>query len=94
MSNLVLNENGLLVGSVHPQISLKIVKIHKGEIKLGEEGWKEWEVDFGEIIVAGPHVLSKYHNSIAAFKQNKIIDGFVVMQPFLSLADEKHVGTA
>jgi len=70
-------ENGLAVGDIHPDIKIKIIKIADGQIELDKMGWTIWELEngeVGEIIVAGPHVLTSYFNSDEAFKLNKIKD--------------------
>lgn len=74
MEEVIVDKNGLKVGRVHPEILCKIIKIINEPISLGEGGWTDWEAEFGEIIVSGPHVLTDYYNSDAAFKWNKIVD--------------------
>lgn len=73
-----LSQFGLLVGAIHPEIELKVIKICEDSISLNEEGWNNWELlegELGEIVVAGPHVLTSYFNSEEAFNLNKIRDG-------------------
>src|SRR5690606_36523314 len=50
---------GTCVGSVHPDLSLKIIRRSPEPITLDELGWAGWELppgEPGEIVVSGPHV--------------------------------------
>jgi len=73
--------NGLCVGPINEKIKLKIIKPTQGPINLKMMPWESLQVTdgkLGEILVAGPHVLSRYLNSETAFKENKIVDGDTV----------------
>ena len=81
MRELVENENmdnGLCVGPLNEKIKLKIIRPTIGPINLATTPWTSLEVSdgsLGEILVSGPHVLSRYLNSESAFRENKIVDG-------------------
>jgi len=67
--------DGVCVGTVHPDLDLRLVRRHEGPIVLGEAGWSGWEVapgERGEIVVAGPHVSIDYADDPVAFAENKI----------------------
>jgi olefin beta-lactone synthetase len=67
-----------LRGDPVPGIRLKVIRPHEGAVVLGESGWGEWEVPWGEageIVVAGDHVLGEYLDSPEETRLNKIRDG-------------------
>ena len=78
---------GLCVGAPVPEIALRLVHAHDGQIVLDERGWEPWDVGdtqhagdggacgVGEIVVAGPHVLGGYLGDPEGDRANKIIDG-------------------
>jgi acyl-coenzyme A synthetase/AMP-(fatty) acid ligase len=66
---------GVCVGSLHPVLEAKILKITADPIRLDERGWAPWEqgVDEpGEIVVSGPHVSVDYDEDPEAWAANKI----------------------
>lgn len=68
---------GLFAGYVHPELSLMIIRCHRGVITLGEGGWTDWAVgagEWGEIVVAGPHVNVEEGDDPEAFALSKIVD--------------------
>jgi olefin beta-lactone synthetase len=70
--------DGLCAGIPVPGIRLKVIRPHEGAVVLGESGWGEWEVPWGEageIVVAGDHVLGEYLDSPEETRLNKIRDG-------------------
>src|SRR5262249_37732988 len=69
---------GLCAGRPVQEIALRIVRPHDGPITLGAGGWPEHDVapdEAGEIVVAGPHVLTGYLDDPDAERANKIRDG-------------------
>jgi acyl-CoA synthetase (AMP-forming)/AMP-acid ligase II len=67
-------QKGLLVGTPYHKAEVKIIPITEKNIEASSEA--ELELcplnTVGEIIVAGPHVLSAYFNNDEALKKNKI----------------------
>jgi acyl-CoA synthetase (AMP-forming)/AMP-acid ligase II len=78
MEEVDVNQHGLKVGQVHPEVQCKIIKITDQSVLVEKGNWDQLEADFGEIVVAGPHVLKEYYNSEDAFKLNKIVDGYQI----------------
>ena len=74
--NLV-EDRGLLVGNLDPQIALKIIQVSESPINnISQAALEDLELpegEMGEIVVAGPHVLSRYFNNPKAFNRNKIV---------------------
>jgi acyl-CoA synthetase (AMP-forming)/AMP-acid ligase II len=66
---------GICVGQPVPGIALRLVRPCAGPITLGAAGWRAWEADAGEVVVAGDHVLQGYLDAPAADQENKIRDG-------------------
>jgi olefin beta-lactone synthetase len=72
---------GLCAGAPVPRIELRIIRPHDSAVELGSSGWREWEVERGgegEIVVAGPHVLGEYFDSVEETRRHKIRDGETV----------------
>lgn len=70
--------NGLPVGQLNPAAEVAIIKYLPCPIELEHTSWSGLLMEpgeVGEIIVAGPHVLSSYYQSHEAFARNKIVDG-------------------
>ncbi len=68
---------GLCAGYLHPALSIKIIRCHFGVVTLGVGGWAEWELpvgDWGEVVVAGPHVNVEAGGDLEAFSLSKIVD--------------------
>jgi olefin beta-lactone synthetase len=68
---------GYLLGRPADCVRWRIVRITKGPIQLGPEGWGKWLVAPpmpGELIVAGAHVGKDYFRNPEATTENKIID--------------------
>lgn len=66
---------GYCMGKPIHAVAAKIVKITDGPIRLGTEGFKEWELQqgqIGELIVTGDHVCQDYFNNPSATSENKI----------------------
>ncbi len=76
-SQASLLSKGLPVGKPDPRAEVKIIQITEENIRVATEA----ELNLcppdtvGEIIVAGPHVLSEYVNNEEALKRNKIFIG-------------------
>jgi acyl-CoA synthetase (AMP-forming)/AMP-acid ligase II len=54
-----------------------IIRCHRGVITLGEGGWTDWAEgagEWGEIVVAGPHVNVEEGDDPEAFALSKIVD--------------------
>lgn len=69
--------SGLPAGRPCSCVEAKLVRIHRGPIELGPEGWDAWEVvqgEVGELVVTGDHVAKEYFNHPRAFRENKIVD--------------------
>jgi acyl-CoA synthetase (AMP-forming)/AMP-acid ligase II len=68
---------GYLLGRPADCVRWRIVKITKGPIQLGPEGWGKWLVappTPGELVVAGAHVGRDYFRNPEATAENKILD--------------------
>jgi acyl-CoA synthetase (AMP-forming)/AMP-acid ligase II len=66
---------GVCVGTLHPALDCKILRITADPIRLDERGWEPWEVAVdvpGEIVVSGPHVSVDYDEDPDAWAANKI----------------------
>jgi acyl-CoA synthetase (AMP-forming)/AMP-acid ligase II len=69
--------SGYLLGRPAECIRWRIVRITKGPICLGAEGWEPWLVASptpGELVVSGAHVGRDYFRNPEATVENKIID--------------------
>ena len=69
---------GYCVGRPVELIATKIVRIHKGPIRLKDGDWTGWEQPagvVGELVVSGDHVCKSYYQNQDATRENKIIDG-------------------
>ncbi len=71
---------GLLVGNRYRHADVSIIPIKEEEIQCGDAAaFKQLALangEVGEIVVAGPHVLTAYFNNEAALRRNKIfVDG-------------------
>ncbi|CAN5714045.1 hypothetical protein BH23GEM8_BH23GEM8_23770 [soil metagenome] len=72
---------GLCAGTPVPRIELRVIRPHDLPVELGSSGWSEWDVEQGgegEIVVAGPHVLGEYFDSVDETRRHKIRDGATV----------------
>lgn len=70
-------DNGVNVGEISEDIDYKFIRIVKGPIVLGPQGWSEFEVPVGEVgefICTGDHVCREYYNNPEAFLSTKILD--------------------
>lgn len=70
-------DNGVNVGEISEDIDYKFIRIVKGPIVLGPQGWSEFEVPVGEVgefICTGDHVCREYYNNPDAFLSTKILD--------------------
>jgi acyl-CoA synthetase (AMP-forming)/AMP-acid ligase II len=68
---------GLLAGTVWPDLQLKLLRPTSGPIAIGAGGLAALEVtpgEVGEVVVAGDHVNKRYFRDRAAERANKIID--------------------
>lgn len=69
-------KNGLKVGTIYHKAEVKVIRITEETITCEtEQELEKWEVapgQYGEIIVAGKHVLKEYYNNPEALKRNKI----------------------
>jgi olefin beta-lactone synthetase len=72
---------GLCAGAPISRIQVRIIRPCDFPVELGSSGWSEWEVERGgegEIVVAGPHVLGEYFDSVEETRRHKIRDGATV----------------
>jgi acyl-CoA synthetase (AMP-forming)/AMP-acid ligase II len=70
-------EEGVNVGFFADDLDAKFVKIHKGRIELGEDGWEPWELmdgEPGELLVSALHVCKRYYNNTEATKDTKVYE--------------------
>lgn len=70
--------DGVCVGRPVPEIELRVIRAHDGDVVLGGDGWATWEVppgETGEVVVSGEHVLGRYLNDPDADRRQKIRDG-------------------
>jgi olefin beta-lactone synthetase len=68
---------GYLLGRPAACVRWRIVRITKGPIRLGPEGWSAWLVEPptpGELVVTGAHVGRDYFRNPDATTENKIVD--------------------
>lgn len=73
--------DGACVGAPVPDIHVRIVRAHDGELELGPGGWSPLECargEAGEIVVSGPQVLTTYLDDAPAERATKIRDADVV----------------
>jgi olefin beta-lactone synthetase len=69
---------GLCAGRPVPGIDLRLIRPTPDPVRLGPQGWGEWEVgpgETGEIVVAGAHVLGEYLDAPEETRRQKIRDG-------------------
>jgi len=74
-------QEGVCVGRMAEGLAWRLVRLHKGPIRLGEAGWVEWDVAEGapgELIVAGEHVCRDYFRNDEALSRAKAQDGDTV----------------
>lgn len=70
--------DGICVGRPVPEIDVRLIRAHDGPVALDDAGWAGWEVDgdgVGEVVVAGPHVVGRYHDPPEANALHKIVEG-------------------
>jgi acyl-CoA synthetase (AMP-forming)/AMP-acid ligase II len=70
-----LDNKGVNVGKILPDLECRIIKITKDNIDLKNNDLSSWQQPSGkpgEIIVSGPHVCKNYYNDPGAFKKTKI----------------------
>jgi acyl-coenzyme A synthetase/AMP-(fatty) acid ligase len=70
--------DGVCVGRISDGLRWRLLRLHRGPVRLGERGWSEWEVAAagpGELVVAGEHVCRDYFRNPDAFARSKIRDG-------------------
>jgi acyl-CoA synthetase (AMP-forming)/AMP-acid ligase II len=68
---------GTCAGRPVAAVRTRLVRIHRGPIELGAEGWGPWEVasgEVGELLVAGEHVARDYFRNPAAGRENKVTE--------------------
>lgn len=69
---------GYCVGPIVPRLDSRLVRIERGPIELGAEGWAAWEVagedGVGELVVRGDHVCRGYFRAPEAVRRNKIVE--------------------
>ena len=73
--------DGVCVGPPVPDIHVRIVHPHDGELVLGGDGWRGLQCargEAGEIVVSGPQVLTTYLDDAPAERATKIRDADVV----------------
>jgi acyl-CoA synthetase (AMP-forming)/AMP-acid ligase II len=73
---------GDCVGRFARSVDARVVRLERGPIVLGADGWGAWEVaagEIGELVVSGAHVNRRYFRNERAFAENKIVapDGTV-----------------
>ncbi|HVT17603.1 MAG TPA: AMP-binding protein [Thermoanaerobaculia bacterium] len=68
---------GFCVGRPGDQVKARVIRIHRGPVALGADGWAEWELprgEIGELVVTGDHVGKDYYRNPRAMAENKIVD--------------------
>jgi len=68
---------GVDVGQVVPGLRARVIRAVPDAVVLDARGWKAWEVksgDPGELVIAGPHVCSRYFRDPDAVRRAKIVD--------------------
>jgi olefin beta-lactone synthetase len=58
-------------------VRTRLIRITRGPVTLGEEGWSAWQVEpgeIGELVVTGEHVGRDYFRNAQAVAENKIRD--------------------
>lgn len=66
---------GYCVGRPSAAVRVKTIRITRGPVELGRDGWTAWEVpqgDVGELIVMGDHVCRDYYRNPEATASEKI----------------------
>lgn len=69
------HRRGLCAGLPVPEVRVRILRPVDGPVGLDEGGWSDLEVapgEVGEVVVAGPHVLSGYLDDPRSDRENKI----------------------
>lgn len=66
---------GVCVGRIAEGLDHRLLRIHRGEVALGPDGWAPWAptCEAGELIVAGEHVCGGYWRNDDAFRAAKVI---------------------
>jgi acyl-CoA synthetase (AMP-forming)/AMP-acid ligase II len=68
---------GVCVGKIAEELEFRFLRLQRGPIELGADGWTEWEVPRGspgELAVSGEHVCRDYYNNPEAFRAAKVLD--------------------
>lgn len=76
-SDMPVGGEGVCVGSPSEALDCRLLRLHRGPIVLGDQGWSEWDAptgDVGELAVTGEHVCRDYYNNPDAFRTTKILD--------------------
>ena len=73
---------GYCTGKPTAQVRTRLIRITRGPVTLGAEGWSAWQVApgaIGELVVTGDHVGRDYFRNAQAVAENKIrdVDGTV-----------------
>lgn len=66
---------GFCAGRLSSRVEGRLIRIERGPVELGPEGWEGWEVapgEVGELVVTGEHVCRRYFRSPEATRENKI----------------------
>jgi acyl-CoA synthetase (AMP-forming)/AMP-acid ligase II len=66
---------GFCAGRPVPGLRARLIKLHRGPIQLGPDGWQAWSVpegEIGELVVCGGHVCQGYYRNPEAAALNKI----------------------
>ncbi len=66
---------GFCAGRLSPRVEGRLIRIHRGPVELGPDGWPAWEVppgEVGELVVTGEHVCRSYFRSPRATREAKI----------------------
>ncbi|MBN1669537.1 MAG: AMP-binding protein [Kiritimatiellae bacterium] len=68
---------GVCVGALAEGLQARFLRLNRGPVQLGEDGWTEWELPAGrtgELAVSGEHVCRDYYKNPDAFQRAKIVD--------------------
>ncbi len=69
---------GVCVGQLCAGLQGKLIRVHRGPIVLGPNGWHDWESavpgEAGELVVCGEHVCRDYYRNPGAVAASKIVD--------------------
>jgi acyl-CoA synthetase (AMP-forming)/AMP-acid ligase II len=68
---------GYLLGRPAECITWRVIRITKGPVQLGSDGWQPWLVEPGapgELVVTGAHVGKNYFRNPTATAENKIVE--------------------